>query len=73
MVPVSSVYRASGENFSISPVCFHGVSPIEEYNHSTQEILEKTNQTPQQILESSYQSLRQTLAQELLEPIKNSP
>ncbi len=46
---------------------------IEESNHTTQEILEKTSQTPQEILEASYQSLRQTLAQELLERIKNSP
>ena len=46
---------------------------IEENNHTTQEILEKTSQTPQEILEASYQSLRQTLAQELLERIKNSP
>ncbi len=45
----------------------------EENNHATQEILEKTSQTPQEILEASYQSLRQTLAQELLERIKNSP
>ncbi len=47
-------------------------SKIEENNHATQEILEKTSQTPQEILEASYQSLRQTLAQELLERIKNS-
>ena len=46
---------------------------IEENNNSTQEILEKTSQTPQEILEASYQNLRQTLAQELLERIKNSP
>src|SRR6266705_3259088 len=46
---------------------------IEENNHTTQELLEKTSQTPQEILEASYQSLRQTLAQELLERIKNSP
>ena len=46
---------------------------IEENNHTTQEILEKTSQTPQEILEASYQNLRQTLAQELLERIKNSP
>jgi restriction system protein len=45
----------------------------EDNNHTTQEILEKTSQTPQEILEASYQSLRQTLAQELLERIKNSP
>jgi restriction system protein len=45
----------------------------EENNQTTQEILEKTSQTPQEILEASYQSLRQTLAQELLERIKNSP
>jgi restriction system protein len=48
-------------------------SKSEENNHTTQEILEKTSQTPQEILEASYQSLRQTLAQELLERIKNSP
>ena len=45
----------------------------EENNQTTQELLEKTSQTPQEILEASYQSLRQTLAQELLERIKNSP
>lgn len=39
----------------------------------SQEIIEKTSQTPQEILETSYQSLRQNLAQELLEHIKNSP
>src|SRR5205085_9788535 len=43
-----------------------------ENNHETQEIIEKTNQTPQEILETSYQNLRQTLAQELLERIKNN-
>jgi restriction system protein len=37
------------------------------------EAIEATNQTPQEILENSYLSLRQTLAQELLEKIKNSP
>ena len=36
-------------------------------------MIEKTSQTPQEILETSYQSLRQTLAQELLERIKNKP
>src|SRR6266699_587771 len=45
---------------------------IEDNNHTTQEIVEKTSQTPQEILETSYQSLRQTLAQELLERIKNN-
>lgn len=39
----------------------------------SQEIIEKTSQTPQEILETSYQSLRQNLAQEILERIKNSP
>src|SRR5207253_3002779 len=39
----------------------------------SQEIVEKTSQTPQEILDASYQSLRQTLAQELLERIKQSP
>ncbi len=43
-----------------------------ENNQTAQEILEKTSQTPQEILETSYQSLRQTLAQELLERIKNN-
>jgi len=38
-----------------------------------QEIIEKTSQTPQEILDASYQSLRKTLAQEILEQIKNSP
>jgi restriction system protein len=38
-----------------------------------QEIIEKVSQTPQEILDSSYQSLRQNLAQEILEYIKNSP
>ena len=46
---------------------------IDENNLITQELIEKTSQTPQEILEASYQSLRQTLAQELLERIKNSP
>ena len=46
---------------------------IEENNHTTQEILEKTSQTPQEILEASYQNLRQTLAQEILERIKTKP
>jgi restriction system protein len=40
---------------------------------AVQEIVEKTNQTPQEILETSYQSLRQTLAQEILERIKQNP
>src|SRR6266704_409663 len=39
---------------------------------ASQEIVEKTSQTPQEILEISYQSLRQTLAEELLERIKNN-
>src|SRR5205085_1923628 len=39
---------------------------------ASQEIVEKTSQTPQEILEISYQSLRQNLAQELLERIKNN-
>ncbi|HEU5228839.1 MAG TPA: restriction endonuclease [Ktedonobacteraceae bacterium] len=38
-----------------------------------QEIIEKTSQTPQEILDTSYQNLRQNLAQEILERIKNSP
>src|SRR5581483_5925473 len=38
-----------------------------------QEIVEKTSQTPQEILDTSYQNLRQNLAQEILERIKNSP
>jgi len=46
---------------------------IDEDTHLTQEIIEKTSQTPQEILEASYQNLRQTLAQELLERINNSP
>jgi len=37
------------------------------------EIIEKISQTPQEILDTSYQSLRQNLAQEILERIKNSP
>lgn len=40
--------------------------------YASQEIVEETNQTPQEILEISYHSLRQTLAQELLERIKNN-
>jgi restriction system protein len=40
---------------------------------SPQEIIEKINQTPQEILDVSYQSIRKTLAQEILERIKNSP
>ena len=46
---------------------------IDENIRTTQEMIEKTSQTPQEILETSYQSLRQTLAQELLERIKNKP
>jgi restriction system protein len=46
---------------------------VDENNQTTQELIEKTSQTPQEILEASYQSLRQTLAQELIEHIKNSP
>ncbi len=48
-------------------------STIDENIRTTQEIIEKTSQTPQEILETSYQSLRQTLAQEILERIKNNP
>src|SRR5436309_11793285 len=44
----------------------------DDNNRLTQEMIEKTSQTPQEILETSYQSLRQTLAQELLERIKNN-
>ena len=40
---------------------------------TSQEMVDQTKQTPQEILEISYQSLRQTLAQELLERIKNNP
>jgi restriction system protein len=40
---------------------------------TAQEIVEKTSQTPQELLDTSYQSLRQDLAQEILERIKNSP
>jgi restriction system protein len=39
---------------------------------TSQDMIEKTSQTPQEILEISYQNLRQTLAQELLERIKNN-
>jgi len=45
---------------------------IDENSRTTQEMIEKTSQTPQEILETSYQSLRQTLAQEILERIKNN-
>jgi restriction system protein len=38
----------------------------------SQEIVEKTNQTPQEILDTTYQSLRQNLAEEILELIKNN-
>ncbi len=41
--------------------------------NTPQEIVEKTSQTPQELLDTSYQSLRQDLAQEILEHIKNSP
>jgi len=59
-------------------LAFHTVTgdkgnTLDENIRTTQEILEKTSQTPQEILETSYQSLRQTLAQELLERIKNNP
>lgn len=58
-------------------LAFHSVigdkaGAIDENIRTTQEIIEKTSQTPQEILETSYQSLRQTLAQEILERIKNS-
>ena len=46
---------------------------VDENNLASQVLIEKTSQTPQEILETSYQSLRQTLAQELIERIKNSP
>jgi len=46
---------------------------VNEHLQTSQEMIEKTSQTPQEILEASYQSLRQTLAQEILEQIKNSP
>ncbi|GHO65726.1 restriction endonuclease [Ktedonobacter sp. SOSP1-52] len=39
---------------------------------TAEKITEEISQTPQEILDSSYQSLRKTLAQELLENIKNS-
>jgi restriction system protein len=42
-------------------------------SNTSQELVEKTSQTPQELLETSYQSLRQDLAQEILEHIKNSP
>ena len=45
---------------------------IDETGHTAQEIIEQASQTPQEILETSYQSLRQTLAQEILERIKNN-
>ncbi len=47
-------------------------SKTSENSHSTQEIIEKTSQTPQEILDITYQSLRQNLAQEILERIKNN-
>jgi restriction system protein len=40
---------------------------------TSQEIIEKTSQTPQEILDTTYQSLRQTLAEEILERIKQNP
>jgi restriction system protein len=48
-------------------------SKIDQNSHSAQEIIEKTSQTPQEILDTTYQSLRQNLAQEILERIKNNP
>ncbi len=48
-------------------------SKIDENIRTTQEIIEKTSQTPQEILDTTYQSLRQNLAQEILERIKNNP
>ncbi len=38
----------------------------------SQEMVEKTSQTPQEILDTTYQSLRQNLAEEILERIKNN-
>jgi restriction system protein len=49
------------------------VNKVDENIGSSQDIIEKTSQTPQEVLEISYQNLRQTLAQELLERIKNNP
>lgn len=46
---------------------------INGHLEAPQEIIEKTSQTPQEILDTSYQSLRQNLAQEILERIKNNP
>src|SRR5207302_9065534 len=46
---------------------------VDENIRASQEIVEKTSQTPQEVLETSYQNLRQTLAQELLERIKQNP
>jgi len=58
-------------------MAFHTVTNAKEgktneASSTSQEIVEKTSQTPQEILEISYQNLRQTLAQELLEQIKNN-
>ena len=48
-------------------------SKIDDNVHTSQEIIEKTSQTPQEIFDTTYQSLRQILAQEILERIKNNP
>ncbi len=59
-------------------LAFHTATSVKEGKingnvSASQEILEKTSQTPQEILEISYQNLRQSLAQDLLERIKNNP
>src|SRR6266702_6177805 len=58
-------------------LAFHTATNVKEgktngITSASQDMVEKTSQTPQEILEISYQNLRQTLAQELLERIKNN-
>lgn len=58
-------------------LAFHTATSVKEAkingnSSASQEIVERTSQTPQEILEISYQNLRQALAQELLERIKNN-
>lgn len=60
-------------DFLLFKPSYDKVNKVDENSGSSQDIIEKTSQTPQEILEISYQNLRQTLAQELLERIKNNP
>lgn len=51
---------------------FQAPADKESKSNGNIEIIEKVSQTPQEILETTYQGLKQNLAQELLERIKNN-